>query len=131
MRLYLIDTSAWIRHFNKRDAFDLRDICPPEQRVLCLPVYQEILQGIREEAVFRNMKGILDSAIFIEDPLGRSLFLEAAELYRAARRQGLTVRSSIDCIIAACGIRHNLPVVHHDRDYTALARVSQLREIAV
>jgi hypothetical protein len=55
-----------------------------------------------------------------------SLFIEAAELYRAARRQGLTIRSSVDCLIAACAMRHDLPVLHMDRDYELLARVSTL-----
>jgi len=56
------------------------------------------------------------------------VFLEAAELYRAARRNGLTVRSGVDCLIAACALRHALEVLHHDRDYSALARVSDLRQ---
>jgi hypothetical protein len=40
----------------------------------------------------------------------------------------LTVRSGVDCLIAACAIRNDLVVLHHDRDYSALARVSPLRE---
>jgi predicted nucleic acid-binding protein len=55
------------------------------------------------------------------------VFLEAADLYRAARRAGLTVRSGIDCLIAACALRHRFEVLHHDRDYDALARISCLR----
>jgi hypothetical protein len=37
------------------------------------------------------------------------------------------VRSSVDCLIAACAIRHDLEVLHRDRDYAALATVSSLR----
>jgi predicted nucleic acid-binding protein len=48
----------------------------------------------------------------VESPLG-----EAA----------LTVRSSADCLIAACAIRHDLEVLHRDRDYAALAGISSLR----
>ena len=44
----------------------------------------------------------------------------------AARRAGLTVRSSVDCLIAACAIRHSLTVLHHDRDFDLLAKVSAL-----
>jgi len=57
-----------------------------------------------------------------------SLFEEAAQLYRLARRQGITVRSSVDCLIAATALRHDLAVLHHDRDFPLLARVSPLRE---
>jgi predicted nucleic acid-binding protein len=58
--------------------------------------------------------------------LSESRFLEAAELYRTARRAGVTVRSSVDCLIAACAIRHRVGVLHVDRDFDALARVSPL-----
>ncbi len=126
--MYLVDTSAWIAHFGKTDPFDLRQVCPPEERVLCLPVYQEILQGIREESQFREIRAILDAAVMVGEPLERTLFLEATALFRTARRQGLTIRSSIDCQIAALALRHNLVVLHRDRDYPNLAKVSQLRE---
>ena len=129
--MYLVDTSAWIRHFSASDPFDLRGVVPPDERVLCLPVYQEILQGIRDEAAFRKMRIALDAAVMVEDPMERALFLEAAELYRLARRKGLTIRSSVDALIAACAIRHNLPVLHHDRDFSLLATVSQLNETSV
>lgn len=64
----------------------------------------------------------------VESPLPRERCEEAAELYRAARRAGFTVRSGVDCLIAACAIRHGLTVLHRDRDYPALARVSALVE---
>jgi predicted nucleic acid-binding protein len=38
----------------------------------------------------------------------------------------VTVRSGVDCLIAACAIRNGLAVLHHDRDFDALARVSPL-----
>jgi predicted nucleic acid-binding protein len=48
-------------------------------------------------------------------------------LYRAARRRGITARSSVDCLIAACALRHDLEILHRDRDFAMLARVSGLR----
>jgi len=129
--VYLVDTSVWIRHFSGSDPFDLRGCCEPDERVLCLPIYQEILQGVRDELQFRSMQAVLRSGQFVEDPLTRSLHDEAVALYRLARHRGLTVRSSVDCLIAACAIRHDLVVLHSDRDYTALASVSTLRAEAV
>ena len=126
--MYLVDTSAWVRHFSRTDHFDMRAICPPEERVMCLPVYQEILQGIREEMAYRRIRAILDAATWVEDPLGPEVYTHAVDLYRSARRQGLTIRSSIDCLIAACAIRHDLTVLHYGRDYPALARISLLKE---
>ena len=43
-----------------------------------------------------------------------------------ARRAGLTVRSSTDCLIAACALRNSLTVAHHDRDFDALTKISPL-----
>jgi hypothetical protein len=67
----------------------------------------------------------------VKSPLEQSVFLDAVALYRSARRSGVTVRSSVDCLIAACALRHDLEVVHRDRDYPALARVSALRQRGV
>lgn len=128
---FLVDTSAWIRHFSSKDHFDLRTVCGPEERVLCLPVYQEILQGVRDEGSFRRIRDILNAAEWVEDPLGREVHAEAVDLFRSARQQGLTIRSSVDCLIAACAIRHDLTVLHHDRDYASLASVSLLKQRAV
>jgi hypothetical protein len=125
---YLVDTSAWVRHFARRDSFDLRSHCEPDERVLCLPIYQEILQGIRDDAAYRRVKEALDAAVIVDDPLDRELCIHAATLYRIARRQGLTVRSSANCLIGASAIRHGLTVLHSDRDFTALARISELRQ---
>ena len=128
---YLVDTSAWIRHFSRKDGFDLRSYCEPEDRILCLPIYQEILQGIRDESTFRTVNSFLDAARFVEDPLERVVFREAAGLYRLARRQGVTIRSVVDCLIAACAIRNDIAVLHSDRDFSQLSKISTLRETNV
>jgi predicted nucleic acid-binding protein len=64
----------------------------------------------------------------VESPLGASVFEEAVGLYRAARRAGFTVRSGVDCLIAACALRHALTVVHVDRDFDLIARVAPLQQ---
>ena len=63
----------------------------------------------------------------VDSPMPRATFDQAVDLYRAARRAGLTVRSGVNCLIAACALRHGLELLHHDRDYETLARVSTLR----
>jgi predicted nucleic acid-binding protein len=54
-------------------------------------------------------------------------FHAAAELSRSARASGRTVRSLVDCLIAAVALRHGATVVHRDRDFDALAAISPLR----
>lgn len=99
-----------------------------DEIVTCLPVIQEVLQGFREEQAFRIAREAMLSLPSIESPLGIAVVEEAVGLYRAARRQGLTIRSSVDCLIAACALRHGLTVLHHDRDYSSLAKISALQQ---
>jgi predicted nucleic acid-binding protein len=126
--MILVDTSVWIELFRKNSslrpeaAFDLEEV------VTCLPVIQEVLQGFGDEGAFRKARQAMLSLPIVESPLGTEVYEQGIELYRLARRQGLTVRSSADCLIAACALRHDLTVIHRDRDYPALAKVSSLRE---
>jgi predicted nucleic acid-binding protein len=124
----LLDTSVWIQVFRQRNPLDLEGLVPLDEVVVCLPIIQEILQGFRDENAFRVARAALLAIPIVESPLGRDVFLEAADLYRQARRAGVTVRSGVDCLIAACAIRNDLVLLHHDRDYSALARVSPLRQ---
>lgn len=64
----------------------------------------------------------------VESPMARETWLEAGKLYRVARAAGITVRSAVDCLIGACALRHDLEVLHRDRDFAGLARVSALRQ---
>jgi predicted nucleic acid-binding protein len=124
----LLDTSVWIQVFRQRNPVDLESLVPFEEIVVCLPVIQEILQGFRDEQAFRVARDSLLAIPCVESPLDQNVFFEAADLYRRARRAGFTVRSGVDCLIAACAIRNDLVVIHQDRDYSALARVSSLRQ---
>lgn len=124
--MVLVDTSVWVEVFRARDPLDLEAAVDVEEVVTCLPVIQEVLQGFRVEWAFRWARESMLAFPVVESPLGEDLFLEAVDLYRSARRAGLTVRSSTDGLIAACAIRHDLAVLHRDRDYAALAEVSAL-----
>jgi hypothetical protein len=123
----LVDTSVWIEVFRARRPLDLEGVLDFDDVVTCLPVIQEVLQGFRDEGAYRRAREAMFSLPIVESPLGEDVFSEAVDLYRNARRSGLTVRSSVDCLIAACAIRHDLEVLHRDRDYTAIAEVSALR----
>lgn len=126
--MILVDTSVWIELFRARQPLDLEALLDLEEVVTCLPVVQEVLQGIAEERAYRIARDAMLALPVLESPLGEAIFLEAADLFRRARRAGVTVRSSVDCLIAACAIRHDCEVLHRDRDYAGLARVSSLRE---
>ncbi len=124
----LVDSSVWIELFRRGTALRAASAFDIEEAVICLPVLQEVLQGFRDQDAFRRARESLLALPLVEAPLPLDVCERAVELYRVARRQGLTVRSSVDCLIAACALKHDLTVLHRDRDYPALARVSGLRE---
>ena len=126
--MLLVDTSVWIEAFRKPPGVSLPDVVDLEEIVTCLPVVQEVLQGFRDERAFAGARESMLSFPIVESPLGSEVFLHAVDLYRTSRRAGLTLRSSVDCLIAACAIRNGLTLLHHDRDYPALSRVSSLKE---
>ena len=123
----LVDTSVWIEVFRKPTRLALESYVPFDDVVTCLPVVHEVLQGFRDEIAFAHAREAMQAMTILESPLRLEVFLQAADLYRSARRGGYTVRSGVDCVIAACAIRHRAEVLHHDRDYDALSRVSSLR----
>jgi predicted nucleic acid-binding protein len=129
--LTLVDTSVWIEVFRRRAPLQLERLVPFDEVVTCLPVIQEVLQGFRDESAFRLARSSMQALPVVESPLSGAVFNEAIELYRAGRRSGFTIRSSTDCLIAACAVRHNLEILHRDRDFDALAKVSALRARAV
>lgn len=129
--MVLVDTSVWIAVFRRDRPLDLTAVLDFGDVVTCLPVIQEVLQGFRDEAAFRRARTAMLNLPIVDAPLEQSVFDTAIDLYRAARRAGVTVRSSIDCLIAASAVRHGLTVLHRDRDYTALAKASALQERAV
>ena len=123
----LVDTSIWIDVFRKPSRFKLDQVVDFEDVVTCLPVIQEVLQGFHDEGAYQLARDAMYSLPIVESPLMSAVFDDAVGLYRGARRAGVAIRSGVDCLIAACAIRHSLEVLHKDRDYDALARVSHLR----
>jgi len=98
------------------------------QLAVCPPVIQEVLQGLRDvpaQTVFEQRFLALPC---LGDPLGLSTFRHAAEIYRLGRKAGVTVRASMDCLIAAIAIENHVPIWHRDRDFSGIARYTALRE---
>ena len=124
--MVLVDTSVWVEVLRLASSFHLESVADLEEVVTCLPVIQEVLQGFRDERAFHLARESMYALPVVESPLVRAVFDEAIDLYRRGRQAGLTVRSSVDCLIAACALRHGLTVVHRDRDFGQLAQISPL-----
>ena len=91
------------------------------------PIIQEVLQGIRADNQRVWLKQLFLAIPRLADPVPLRCFLEAAEIYARGRRQGYTIRSSTDCLIAAIAIENGVPVWHRDRDFDAIAKFTSLR----
>jgi predicted nucleic acid-binding protein len=122
--LYLVDTSVWIEFFKKPAKKVL--LIDLEEVVTCLPVIQEVLQGFRDESAFRIAREAMFSFPMVESPIRQEVYEQAVDLFRQARRTGKTVRSGVDCLIAACALRNGLTVLHKNRDYDAIRTISPL-----
>lgn len=128
--MIVVDTSVWIDVLAGR---------PTRQAIRCVDlieggepvaltdmIFTEVLQGLRSE----------DEAELVERHLrafpilrleGLDDFALAASLYRAARRHGITIRKTLDCLIAAPCVRTGAPLLHKDSDFDRLASCSALR----
>jgi predicted nucleic acid-binding protein len=124
----LVDTSVWIEVFRSRDPLDLDAVVDFEEVVTTPPVVQEVLQGFREERFYRHARDAMLSLPVVDAPAPLARFVAAADLYRLCRSRGLTVRSSVDCLIASTAIEHDLSVLHRDRDFDLVARLAPLRQ---
>jgi predicted nucleic acid-binding protein len=128
----LVDTSAWVEVFRRPQRITLeRMVGDLDLVVTCLPVIQEVLQGFDDERAFRIAHAAMHALPCVEAPLTHDVIDSAVDLYRRARRAGVTVRSSVDCLIAACASRHQLTVVHCDRDFARLASVAPFEQVDI
>jgi len=128
--VWLVDTSAWVEFFRPPRRLLLDDLAPDGGPIVtCLPVMQEVLQGIADERAFAGIRSAMLAWPSVDSPLVGGVVDMAVQIYRQSRRAGLTIRSSVDCLIAASALRHDLTVVHCDRDFDAIARVTGLRHL--
>lgn len=129
----LVDTSAWVellRNTESPTSRMLEDLIARDAPLILTGlVHAELLRGCSSERDAMELRARLMAWPRCH-PRFPSTYDLAARLHRDARRRGLTVRSTIDCVIAALALDHGLAVLHRDRDYAALAKVSDLVVIA-
>lgn len=125
--MILIDSSAWIEYLRNADqsvADRVEHLLGQGRAAITEPVAMEVLQGGRSPHHTRQLQSLLARASLVG--FDTADFAEAAFLYRLCRANGETVRSSVDCLIAAVAIRTDTPVLATDRDFGVLARHTPL-----
>jgi predicted nucleic acid-binding protein len=88
---------------------------------------QELLQGARDRREWRKLERILSTQLLLvpQDPW--ACHLEAARIFFDARRKGITLRGTVDCLIAQLALEHDCALLHDDRDFDLIAEVRPLR----
>jgi predicted nucleic acid-binding protein len=89
--------------------------------------YMEILQGVRTEREFEHVKRYLDTQQFVVFPDEKASFAEAARIYFLCRKKGITISSTIDCLIARAAIENDIFLLHNDKDFDNIAKVVKLK----
>lgn len=127
--MIVVDTSVWVDLLNGRDTVQVRR-CTELIREgapvgLTDVIFTEVLQGLRseEEAALLESRLRLFPVLSLQ-PLADHVL--AARLYRQARRSGVTIRKTLDCLIAAPCIRTGSALLHADRDFDRLASCTEL-----
>lgn len=122
--MIVVDTSVWIDYFNgnsSREVEILDGVLGNEPVVTGDIILAEVLQGFRRDADFRKALQLLSHLEF-QEMLGRRNAIEAARNFRLLRRTGVTVRKTIDVMIATFCLVNGHALLHADRDFDAMER---------
>ena len=131
--MYLVDTSIWLDYLAGRDApqvYHLRELLGNPLAVgITDLVLMEILQGARDQKSFDKLLDYFSGQRIYRFANPAESHVAAAKIYFDCRRKGVTVRSTVDCLIAQCAIENELILLHHDNDFKTLSgAVKSLRQ---
>jgi hypothetical protein len=129
--MVIVDTSVWIDFMNRRQTPQtlwLLDGHDDEPIGLTTLVLTEALQGIRSDSRFRQAQ-IYFRSMPVFAAASPELAVLSAENFRTLRGMGLTIRSTIDCLLATFCIENRYPLLHHDRDFDAFEQHLGLKVI--
>lgn len=129
---HLVDTSVWIDWLRGAETVEvgwLTDAIVNDVAIV-VPglVVTEVLRGVASEHEARRLEYLLGR--FDPPPsLDDRDYRDAARLYRHCRAKGVTIASTVDCLIAQLAIRHRLELVTRDHDFRAIAGVAPLKVV--
>ena len=90
-------------------------------------IFQEVLQGSGSEKEYMALKQYLETQRFYHLKHPVESFAKAAKIYMDGRKKGVTVRSTIDCLIVQTALEHDLLLLHEDRDFDEIAKIVPLK----
>jgi predicted nucleic acid-binding protein len=122
--MILVDSGVWIDYFNGVDNEQtdrLNDTLGIKPVAVGDLILTEVLQGFRAEKDYVTAKSLFEELI-IFDLVGKDMAIKSAENFRLLRKRGITIRKSIDVIIASFCIERRMPLLFSDRDFTPFVK---------
>ena len=127
--MVLVDTTVWIDLFLGRETpciYQLENLIANKQDLCtCGMIMTEILQGISNDTEYRKTLTVLSELLYL--PMDQSIFIHASKIYRDLRKKDITIRKTIDCMIASLCLEHGVQLLHNDRDFTLIADLFPLQ----
>ncbi|MEW6201135.1 MAG: PIN domain-containing protein, partial [bacterium] len=112
--MILVDTSVWIDFFADADKDHVKKFKEAleqnENVCICGVIMTEVLHGIRSDSEFVHTQNALKKLIYL--PFNQEIFINAASIYRLLRKNGITLQSPTDCLIASLAIYYKVPLLH-------------------
>lgn len=129
--MIVVDSSVWIAYFNglatpQTDKLDT--LLGQEPLALGDLILTEVLQGFRLDNDYKTAKELLTS-LTVYELLGERIAIKSADNFRVLRRKGITIRKTIDVIIATFCIENGFQLLHADRDFVPFCAELNLRTI--
>jgi len=127
--MILVDSSVWIDYFNGVDSDQTNRL---DALLISEPIgvgdliLTEVLQGFRNQREYETAKSLL-LALPVYEMLGKELAIKSADNFRLLRSKGITVRKTVDVMIATFCIEHDFPLLHADRDFDPFHQHLDLR----
>jgi predicted nucleic acid-binding protein len=129
--MILVDTSVWIEFFNGHNEDDkvkaLKIALEQGEDIYITDIIlSEILQGIKEDNKYVMVKNSILTLKFAHAK-NYETYIHAADIYRGCRKNGITVRKTIDCIIAAIVIENDLTLLCRDNDFINISKCFDIK----
>ncbi len=127
--MIVVDTSVWIDYVNGvvSPQTNILDKELENDRIITGDlIIAEFLQGFKSDKHYAAAKELMD-ALQYYDLVGKGIAVKAAENFRKLRRKGVTVRKTIDVLIATFCVEHGFELLHNDKDFDAMESILGLR----
>ena len=129
--MILVDTSVLIHFFKGVESEGSRKFRMVLERGIWFGInsliFQEVLQGAVSEKEYLTLRQYLETQRFyhLREPIDS--YAKAANIYLDCRKKGITIRSTIDCLIAQTALENDLFLLHEDQDFDLMAKIIPLK----